>query len=92
MRRYLLTLVLFLPVAPLGGCFEFDEPVCSFACGPGGGADSCPEDYECRSDGYCHRQGTTEICPFTDASVIDQAAPVPDLTNPDIGPVDSGTD
>jgi hypothetical protein len=50
-----------------GGCFNVDKPTCSYACGDTD--PKCPEDYECRSDGYCHLTGTTEACAFADAAV-----------------------
>ena len=63
-----------------GGCFDVDKPVCSYVC-----ADvdpKCPEDYECRADGYCHKVGSTAACAFSDAAVpIDMAVSVPpDMT------------
>lgn len=73
---------LVLALAPLPGCFQVDQPICSYKCGTGTGSaePACPEDYECRSDGYCHLTGTTEACTFSDASVvIDMSAAAPDL-------------
>jgi hypothetical protein len=70
-------------VLGLGGCFNYSEPICSFSCGTGADADLCPGNYECRSDGYCHKKGTTESCGFSDAAVS------PDLSaNIDQGPGD----
>jgi len=77
--------------AMLVGCFQYDEPTCSFACGAGA---LCPEDYECRSDGYCHKQGSTDVCPFSDAATpADLSAGVEmpsDMPTVDGGLVDSG--
>jgi len=67
-------LLLFcLALVPVSGCFSYDEPVCAYKCG--GGTD-CPDNYECRSDGYCHQLGSTEACGFSDAAaVIDMSIP-----------------
>jgi hypothetical protein len=73
--------LLAIPAVALVGCFEFDEPACSFKCGAGGGADSCPDDYECRSDGYCHRHDSTDVCPFSDAAVGDDLSAQADMSN-----------
>jgi hypothetical protein len=53
-------------------CFAIDQPPCSFACGPGG---TCPDDYQCLADGYCHLHGAMVNCGYTDAAV----AATPDL-------------
>jgi hypothetical protein len=70
--KKLLVVVLFA----CAGCFSPNEPTCSFAC-----ADSdpkCPLDYTCLSDGYCHLQGDTASCGFSDASVpLDMATKPP---------------
>jgi hypothetical protein len=60
-------------------CFSPDQPVCAYACGDNG---ACPDNYECRSDSFCHKIGTTEACPFPDAS-----AP-PDLAGADLAGLD----
>jgi hypothetical protein len=63
------------------GCFDVEEPPCAFACGP---ARTCPDNYECRSDGYCHRKGSTEACMFSDAAAApDQSAAVDFAVPPD---------
>ena len=74
----LLLAALAAPLFVAAGCFNPDQPSCSYACAD---ADPrCPDDYECRSDGYCHLTGTTEACLFSDAAVpLDMAQP-PDLT------------
>ena len=67
------------------GCFNPDEPSCSFACGSAG---ECPNDYACQSDGYCHKNGDNTACGFSDAAMPDIAEPV-DLSVGDAG--DAGT-
>jgi hypothetical protein len=49
------------------GCFSVDRPICSYACSDT--SPKCPDDYECRTDGYCHLVGTTASCSFADAAV-----------------------
>jgi hypothetical protein len=76
--------LLLVCLLPLAACFQYDEPDCSFKCGTDTSAPVCPDDYECRSDGYCHLQGSapTSVCPYTDASVVaDQSIPL-DMTSP----------
>jgi hypothetical protein len=65
MRRLLLAFLLTTPVLPVSGCFNYDEPSCSFKCG---GGTECPDDYECHSDGYCHLANTTDVCAYSDAA------------------------
>ena len=71
----------------LGGCFNYSEPICSFSCGTGtAAANLCPSNYECRTDGYCHKVGTTESCGFSDASVApDLSATLPEDLGPEGG-------
>jgi len=91
MRATLLALLLALPAVALVGCFDYDEPTCSFLCGATGGDDACPDDYECRADGYCHKQGTTDVCPFSDAALVnDLSAAAGDMT--DLSNTDATTD
>jgi hypothetical protein len=89
MRAAIFSFLLALPLVTLVGCFEYDEPSCSFKCGLGS-VDVCPEDYECKPDGYCHKQGSTDVCPFSDAAIVnDQSVPLDlgdDLTSVDSGP------
>jgi len=59
------------------GCFEPKLPDTAFRCGEN---DECPEDYECRADGCCHRIGSPldEPGPCTqveDAAVSQDASP-----------------
>jgi hypothetical protein len=82
MRRLVASAALALASLALSGCFNVDEPVCSYACAEV--EPKCPEDYECRSDGYCHKKGTTGACSF---SVLDMsAAAVNDLASSDLAP------
>ena len=78
MRRLVILLLLALPPVSLGGCFDFDEPVCSFKCG---GGTTCPDDYECRSDGYCHKENTTDVCSFSDGALASDLSAATDLTD-----------
>ncbi|HXU72684.1 MAG TPA: hypothetical protein VN947_25355 [Polyangia bacterium] len=82
MRRLLAVATLAFAAASFSGCFNVDKPTCSYACSDT--TPKCPDDYECRTDGYCHLTGTTEACMFSDASVpIDMSMPAPaDLTPP----------
>jgi hypothetical protein len=72
----------FLALALLGttGCFNYSEPICSFSCTASNGAAACPSNYECRTDGYCHKKGSTEACEFSDAAVSADLSATPDLT------------
>jgi hypothetical protein len=80
MRRLLAIAALALAAGTLSGCFNVDKPTCSYACSDT--APACPDDYECRSDGYCHLAGTTASCAFSDAAVpLDMSMPR-DLTPP----------
>ena len=72
--------LLFVAAIGFAGCFSPDKPSCSYAC-----ADvepKCPEDYECRTDGYCHLKGSTTACLFGDAAVpIDMSLPKADMVS-----------
>jgi hypothetical protein len=80
-----------LAALSLSQCFAPTYADCAFRCGPQ--APLCPDEYECRADGYCHlRQGTASSadaqsntsCPYSlDLSVQ------PDLG---AGPIDAGRD
>lgn len=78
----------------LARCFQPDLPVCSYRCNPT--EPRCPDEYECRTDGYCHLKGSAQECPYgMDLSPApdlgqprDQSLP-PDQTLP---PSDQGTD
>ena len=54
------------------GCFDVDEPLCTFACGDNG---LCPDNYMCLPDGYCHLHGTAGSCGYPDAAMF-----LPDLS------------
>ena len=74
----MIRLSLVVAVLAFAGCFSPDKPTCSYAC-----ADvepKCPDDYECRTDGYCHLKGSTTACFFSDAAVpLDLSKGAPDL-------------
>ncbi len=80
MRRRLIALA---ALALAAGCFNPDKPTCSYVC-----ADvdpKCPDDYECRADGYCHLIGTTDSCLFSDAAMpLDLSVTVPSDMMPDL--------
>jgi hypothetical protein len=68
MRRLLTIAVLALAATSgFSGCFNVDKPTCSYVCSDT--TPKCPDDYECRTDGYCHLTGTTAACSFADAAV-----------------------
>jgi hypothetical protein len=74
MRRLLAIATLALAAGSFSGCFNVDKPTCSYACSDT--TPKCPDDYECRSDGYCHLTGTTAECAFSDAAVpLDMSQP-----------------
>ncbi|HEY1586781.1 MAG TPA: hypothetical protein VGH63_13895, partial [Polyangia bacterium] len=75
MRRLLAIATLAFAAASFAGCFNVDKPTCSYACSDT--TPACPDDYECRTDGYCHLTGTTEACLFSDAAVpLDMSMPL----------------
>ena len=75
-------------VMTLGQCFSPDLPVCSYQCASDEPA--CPDDYECRTDGYCHLKGSTEACPYSMDLGPDAAQARPDLsTTADLTPADA---
>mgnify|MGYP000502906058 FL=1 len=43
-------------------CFSPALPACSYRCNTT--EPRCPDEYECRVDGYCHLKGNSESCPF----------------------------
>jgi hypothetical protein len=57
-------------------CFTADLPTCAYICGPTD--PRCPDEYECRSDCYCHLKGSVEACGFPLDMGCD-AAHAPDL-------------
>lgn len=64
----------------LARCFSPELPTCAYICGKS--EPRCPDEYECRSDCYCHLKGSTEACSFDMASGCDAATPPPDLAGP----------
>ena len=81
MRALIITLFLLiaLPALALPGlmaCFDPELPNVMFECGPG---DDCPDGYECRSDGCCHKEGSPAdehgYCAEPDAAVTQDASP-----------------
>lgn len=76
MRRLVTAAAMLLAAASFSGCFNVDKPTCSYVCSDT--APACPDDYECRADGYCHLKGTTEACAFSDAAVpLDMSMSLP---------------
>lgn len=89
MRRVLA----IVPLLALAGCFSPDEPLCVFACAEA--PHECPSGYECRADQYCHKIGTSGLCPGF--SNVDGAidAPMTDARMPDASvdaPIDAAID
>lgn len=71
MGRRLPTLTVWL-LALLAGlglsqCFAPTYSDCAFRCGAG--TPSCPAEYECRPDGYCHLPASTAACAAADLAV-----------------------
>jgi hypothetical protein len=64
---------LFAGAVTLSRCFSPTLPACSFICNTTD--PKCPDDYECRSDNYCHLTSSSETCPYsmdlTPAPVVD---------------------
>lgn len=94
MRRILSLLLVGLPlgtVVLLGArCFNPTLPDCAYRCGDQ--EPRCPPEYACWEDGYCHRRGTTTLCPFA----MDLAPPVdlrppPDLADAGVDLADAGS-
>jgi hypothetical protein len=77
MRRFLAA----LPFLALAGCFSPDEPLCVFACSEA--PHECPSGYECRNDGYCHKAGTSGLCPGFSTVDASTDAPMPDASHSD---------
>ena len=74
----------FLSAITLTRCFAPELPACSYRCAKS--EPSCPDEYECRTDGYCHLKGNSEACPFTQdlipPPVRDLSCQLPDLATP----------
>jgi hypothetical protein len=64
--------------APLA-CFSLKEPPCAFTC-----VDPphlCPASYACGTDGLCHLEGATGVCPFSPPDDGGRDADAPDATD-----------
>lgn len=79
-----------------GACFDPQLPTVAFRCGE---QNACPDGYECRSDGCCHKEGSPldehGACSdnLLDAGTPDTGAPdasVPDASVPDASAPDTG--
>jgi hypothetical protein len=81
MRRLLAIAALALAAGSVSGCFNVDKPTCSYACSDT--TPACPDEYECRSDGYCHLAGTTAACAFSDAAMPLDMSIALDMVPPD---------
>ncbi len=66
----------------LSHCFAPELPACAYRCNAT--EPRCPDEYECRVDGYCHLKGNDEACPYTQdlvpPPVRDLSGLAPDLT------------
>jgi hypothetical protein len=80
MRALLMTLGLVAVAFAGGGCFDPDRPVCSYVCSES--EPRCPDEYECRSDNYCHLVGSTQACGFSDAAVATDLSVTVDMSQP----------
>jgi len=75
-------LLFALAAISIAGCFNPDQPVCAFSCGPD---NLCPDGYQCQADGFCHKAGHTGACPlFTDAAVPDLGSDDLNMSMPDL--------
>jgi hypothetical protein len=83
---FVLCAIALLGAATLGsGCFSVDEPICAYKCGTG---NICPDDYSCMADGYCHKNGTTGACDYSDAAMAPADLGVGDMSDTDAIEVD----
>jgi hypothetical protein len=89
-----------LGAALLVGCFNPPAERVQFACDPGGAAE-CPDGYECRRDGCCHREDTPDddaygACKLNlgggGAGGLTSSPPPPPGTTTDAEDTDSATD
>lgn len=69
----------------LSQCYAPTYSDCAFRCGPA--APMCPEQYECRVDGYCHLPASMVIC-----AVAHDLGVALDLATAAASAVDAGTD
>jgi hypothetical protein len=82
--------LLCLVLCHFTGCFRVQEPDCAFTCTYGSSATPCPNGYECKDDGFCHREGSVGACGAIDddAGIGDAAgadAPDSDAMHPSDG-------
>jgi len=62
-----------LLAALVAGCFSPRQPACAFSCAAP--PHSCPPQYACADDGFCHRAGDSGECMFdVDAAPATDAA------------------
>jgi len=74
------TALLISGVALWSSCFAPTYSDCAFRCA--NTEPSCPTEYECQSDGYCHLPGSTAVCAIP--KPVDLSGVVlPDLSLPD---------
>lgn len=61
--RLLIACALFINGSLLfADCYAPTYWDCAFRCGTK--EPVCPDEYQCRNDGYCHLRGSTAACPF----------------------------
>jgi hypothetical protein len=87
-RRFGIIVSTFIGLAAgllLSQCYVPTYSDCAFRCGSA--APRCPEQYECRTDGYCHVPDSVAVCAVgRDLSVV------MDLATDATSAVDAGTD
>lgn len=66
-----------LSALSLARCFTPELPACSYRCNMT--EPRCPDEYECRTDGYCHLKGNNAECPYMQDL---EPPPVRDLSSP----------
>jgi hypothetical protein len=61
-----------LLAALVAGCFSPRQPPCAFSCATP--PHSCPSQYACADDGFCHRDDDSGTCMFgVDAGAVTNA-------------------
>lgn len=71
--RQLFGLSLILASTLSAACYAPTYVDCAFRCGSS--MPACPDEYECRSDGYCHVHDSAITCSFaTDMSAAQDLA------------------
>jgi len=72
------------------GCFSPLKPACAFSCAEP--PHSCPTDYTCGNDGFCHAPGMADVaCESPDSGGVD-AGVTQDASDAAIDATDSGAD